>query len=173
MRIWTIFSLIFCGPLSFADVEYGGSGCPAQSAEASFDQDGNLTLKLSEYELWNEPGKGRLSCAVAWSISPPPGHALMLNEVKVNGYVDLKSGSTALFEGESFFSGGHGAPFKAETRNPGAQEITYVIPPSFERLPCGASGILRVNTSIKVNEGTSHFKIDSITIAKARLSRCT
>ncbi len=177
-QIFLFIGALLLSPLTHASATYGGEGCPAGTARITTDDDGWHFI-LDSYELAaNATGLTRKSCNIAIPIDAAAGYSMSFGPLKIRGDYDLKSGSVATLESESFFSG-TAAPVYRNTfsgESNGAININTV--PLTTWTSCGSSAILRLNFSVllktnKASDSSSALKIEEITIGKPRLKRCS
>lgn len=153
---------------------YGGSGCPAGTAQISQGNKGELILELSDYKIVdNTIPLSRLVCSVAWPISIPEGYAAVLGNAQIFGTLTLKMQDRAQFSGESFIPGNGSTPFVALNNQPYNGPVNYASGSQMGPSDCGQSIIARLNTSIII-EGTSgsSYQINKIVMEKPQLKRC-
>lgn len=163
----------------FADITYGGDGCPAGTAQIQPTSDGGWKVHLNSYKVSvTTTNAERRSCNVAISYDVPKGYSASFGEIKISGTYDLKKNISAVVSAEAFFSGAtapqNNSTFNGESAGPLVLQFT---PPALWT-SCGASTILRMNTSLNVRatkqgQGASQILVDDILIAKPVLRRCS
>ncbi|KAI9141041.1 hypothetical protein BKA69DRAFT_1076887 [Paraphysoderma sedebokerense] len=92
------------------DIKYAGSGCPAGSASAAFnDERTTFTVLFDNYIASAGPGipigENRKNCQLNLKVHIPPGYQYSVATVDYRGFVQLDSGVTALQKSSYYFAG--------------------------------------------------------------------
>jgi hypothetical protein len=136
---------------------YGGNGCPAGSADATLSPDQKSITILFDQFLVEAGSNGkrldRKSCNIAIPVHVPQGFSVSIVDVDYRGYVSLPKQAEARLSSEYFFAGGSGPKFVRQFL--GRTDEDYEVRDTLGILarvwsPCGASTLLRVNTSMLV-----------------------
>lgn len=145
-------------------VTVNGSGCPAGTAKVTVAPDNTaFTVTYSDYTAAagarTEPTDFRKNCQLVLRISAPSGFTYAIARADYRGYAYLAPGATGIqranyyFQGQSetatvsrVFSG----PMDADWQTTHRVDIASLV---FK--PCGADVNLNVNSSLRVNTGTS------------------
>ena len=161
--------------LKVGELAYGGTGCPANSARVVLDPLQN-TIGLIFDQYAGEAGAtkklDRKSCGLALPVKIPDGYSAALYESSFQGFYSLPEGAQSTFRLEQFFAGEKGR--KISTTFTGANDSDFVVSDILadERLvfsECGASTILRVNTSMVVTTNDAS-DVASFTVDHADIS---
>ncbi len=137
-----------------------GTGCqPGTVVSVLSPDDTQLSILFSDYVAKAGPGTGftrdRRNCEVSVPLIVPNGYSVSIVGVDYTGYVGLPRGASAEFTARYFFAGRPGAR-PVLRRFSGAQSTNYVIENDLQVTaetwsPCGAQAILRIPTSMVVN----------------------
>lgn len=176
-RLAIIVFLLLCSSRVLGEIEYGGEGCPAGTAIASIDDNGDATISLDAYRI-SKSGSGlaRTSCNIAWPYSVPIGYAVAAAHAQVSGKLDLKDNTQAQFQAENFIAGSTGKKYSSTVDEPQNNPVEYTVPGQHNHTSCGQSVIIRLNTSINLNAReaaeASNYEITHIIIKKPLLIKC-
>lgn len=169
--------LFFMSPASNADVVYGGDGCPEGSAHVREDGDGAIYLVLDNYraDLKNEMF-ARRACNIAISFVVPAGTSASFGNVRLHGVHDVGSNVSTSIDIETFFAGSNNPIYSTTLMGEGSINISFT--PQSTWTPCGASTIMRLNSSMVIRarqptHGDAHVAIDEIIIGKPHFRRCS
>lgn len=138
---------------SLGKLGVGGTGCPAGSVTAALGAN-NLTVRFKRYVASASGARtfDRKACGLSIPFRVPAGMSVAIVGVQYAGRNSLPAGATATLRTETFFAGGSG-PVVAKTFA-GPTSTSYRLT-SVSAAPiwsaCGASLILRVNSSLRVN----------------------
>jgi hypothetical protein len=145
------------------EIGYGGSGCPVGTARLEIGQDTDETSFQFVFDNYSVSTDGRqiarAACSLTIPIQVPKGYALVLPDVRLNGYSDLQVDEEGKLNTEVFWAGGQGN-LNTELIN-GNNDGAFSVPVTntfLDQTPCGASVNLRVNTSVLIN---GHFNSGS------------
>ncbi len=169
-----LFATIATAPISpaFASskveivgANYGGSGCPAQSASVSVSPDGQeLSILFDKFSaLGNDPSQSRKSCNLSIPIKVPQGFQISLYDADYRGYVAPDTKGT--LRAEYFFAGNRGPVFQRTFKG----EENYTVRDSLVTVAdvwsaCGDSTNMRVNASMAAR-GKGAATVDSFDLA--------
>jgi hypothetical protein len=144
---------------------YGGSGCPDQSASVSVSPDGQeLSILFDKFvALGNNLAESRKSCNLSIPIKIPQGLQISLYDADYRGYVS--PATTANLRAEYFFAGNRGPVFSRIFRG----EKDYNVRDSLATVAdvwsaCGDSVNMRVNASMTAR-GSGMATVDSFDLA--------
>jgi Domain of unknown function (DUF4360) len=144
---------------------YGGSGCPMDSASVSVSPDGQeLSILFDKFTaLGNNPAQSRKSCNMSIPIKVPQGFQVSFYDADFRGYV--APNTSARLRSEYFFAGSRGPAF---VRNISG-ETNYDVRDSLATVAnvwsaCGDSVNMRVNASIAAR-GEGMATVDSFDLA--------
>jgi Zn ribbon nucleic-acid-binding protein len=155
--------------IQIMDTNYGGNGCPANSASMNVSPDGQrLTILFDKFVVQgNDPNNSRKSCNLVIPIKVPQGYQISLYNADYHGYVASQTKGT--FRSEYFFAGNRGPVFQ-QTFN---GESKYAVTDSLATVAnvwsgCGNSENMRVNASISAR-GQGMATVDSFNLASRGL----
>jgi Domain of unknown function (DUF4360) len=144
---------------------YGGSGCPAQSASVSVSPDGQeLSILFDKFSaLGSDPSQSRKSCNLSIPIKVPQGFQISLYDADYRGYVAPATSGT--LRAEYFFAGNRGPVFQRTFNG----ENNYNVRDSLATVAdvwsaCGDSTNMRVNASMAAR-GKGAATVDSFDLA--------
>jgi Domain of unknown function (DUF4360) len=144
---------------------YGGSGCPANSASVSVSPDGQeLSVLFDKFTaLGNDPAQSRKSCNLSIPIKVPQGFQISLYDADYRGYVAPATSGT--LRAEYFFAGNRGPVFQRTFNG----ENNYNVRDSLATVAdvwsaCGDSTNMRVNASMAAR-GKGSATVDSFDLA--------
>lgn len=144
---------------------YGGSGCPENSASVSVSPDGQeLSILFDKFAaLGNNPRESRKSCNLSIPIKVPQGFQISLYDADYRGYV--APATTANLRSEYFFAGNRGPVFSRTFRG----ETDYNVRDSLVTVAdvwssCSDSVNMRVNASMSAR-GAGMATVDSFDLA--------
>jgi Domain of unknown function (DUF4360) len=144
---------------------YGGNGCPANSASVSVSPDGQeLTVLFDKFiAQGNDPSQSRKSCNLSIPIKVPQGFQISLYDADYRGYVAPATSGT--LRAEYFFAGNRGPVFQRTFNG----ENNYTVRDSLATVAdvwsaCGDSTNMRVNASMAAR-GKGQATVDSFDLA--------
>uniref|UniRef100_B8HYC5 Secreted protein n=1 Tax=Cyanothece sp. (strain PCC 7425 / ATCC 29141) TaxID=395961 RepID=B8HYC5_CYAP4 len=144
---------------------YGGSGCPNQSASVSVSPDGQeLSILFDQFvAVGNDLKESRKSCNLSIPIQLPEGFQISLYDADYRGYVSPST--TGNLRAEYFFAGQRGPVFSRSFRG----ETNYNVRDSLATVAnvwsaCGDSVNMRVNASMTAR-GAGMATLDSFDLA--------
>lgn len=145
--------------------EYGGSGCPDNSASVSVSPDGQeLSILFDKFiAVGNNVEESRKSCNLSIPIKVPQGFQISLYDADYRGYVGPYT--TGRLKAEYFFAGQRGPVFSRSFRG----EKDYSVRDQLVTLAdvwsrCGDSVNMRVNAAMTAN-GQGIATVDSFDLA--------
>jgi hypothetical protein len=165
-------------PVSFGEIGYGGTGCPAGTATiVTNDARTSASLSLSAYTVGdgNRP-LDRKTCALAIPVIVPDGVAVAIRGVSVIGHVELPEGVEATFTLEAFVAGDEGEVTDLSLGGPrsGSWQRTISVP--WDKLVwtgCGEDTNLRINTSLRTRgNANAEVSIDTLTLYRFPTKTC-
>ncbi|MGV8838914.1 MAG: DUF4360 domain-containing protein [Bauldia sp.] len=140
--------------ITLGNPTYGGTGCPAGSADAVVS---GQTLSILYSQFQAEAGGARTfdrkSCNLAIPVNVPNGLSVSIVSVDYRGYNGLPAGASSVFRVEYFFAGGTGPVFNQTFTGPRQQDFTLrnqIVAAANVWSACGQDVILRTNASIRV-----------------------
>jgi hypothetical protein len=153
-----------------SDISLGGTGCPANSVDIKKTSLGEIKITFRGYQTTGQ----RKSCAISIPISVPHGFQVSLMQISVNGNINISKGVNGNFEVERFFAGQQGNIEKYQYMGPKKEKFSIESSNHGAWSRCGASGILRANTNIRLINSKSSDKLDveSFTISKLKWREC-
>ena len=144
---------------------YGGSGCPENSASVSVSPDGQeLSILFDKFAaLGNDSTQSRKSCNLSIPIQVPQGFQISLYDADYRGYV--APSTTGNLRAEYFFAGNRGPVFSRTFRG----ETDYNVRDSLATVAnvwsaCGNSVNMRINASMTAR-GSGMATVDSFDLA--------
>jgi hypothetical protein len=144
---------------------YGGNGCPANSASVSVSPDGQeLSVLFDKFiAQGNEPSQRRKSCNLSIPIKVPQGFQISLYDADYRGYVAPRTSAT--LRAEYFFAGSRGPVFNRTFNG----ETNYTATDSLATIAdvwsaCGDSTNMRVNAAMTAR-GQGMATVDSFDLA--------
>jgi hypothetical protein len=162
------------GDFAITDVNLGGSGCPVNSASATFSPDGK-TLSILFDEYYVEAGGDnrkleRKNCNVAIGVHVPQGMSVSVFKVDFRGYVmvpaDIKRKAYAQFNVEYFFAGQRGPKLVKKWQSKKHTEIDedfllsdLLVGQAMVWSACGADTTIRANTSIRAKTNKANDEV--------------
>ncbi|HPI39486.1 MAG TPA: DUF4360 domain-containing protein [Pseudobdellovibrionaceae bacterium] len=142
--------------LKLGSPSYGGSGCPAGSAQANLSPDQNeLSILFDSYLV--EAGGGnkktvdRKACTLSIPVHVPQGYSVSIFQVDYRGFASIPSRGRVDFTAEYFFAGGRGPQLKKSLMGPQVDTFTFtdeLLAEGYVWSRCGDSVNLRINTSL-------------------------
>jgi hypothetical protein len=144
---------------------YGGNGCPANSASVSVSPDGQeLSILFDKFiALGNNPNERRKSCNLSIPIKVPQGFQVSLYDADYRGYV--APATSANLRAEYFFAGARGPVFSRTFTG----ETNYNVKDSLATVAnvwsgCGDSLNMRVNAAMTAS-GSGQATLDSFDLS--------
>jgi Domain of unknown function (DUF4360) len=144
---------------------YGGNGCPNNSASVTVSPDGQELSILFDKFIANgsNVSESRKSCNLSIPIRVPQGFQISLYDADYRGYV--APATTGNLRAEYFFAGSRGPVFNRRFNG----EANYNVRDSLETVAnvwsaCGASENMRVNAAM-VARGKGVATVDSFDLA--------
>lgn len=151
--------------IKLGSIGYGGTGCPAGTASVSASGTA-ISVKFKSYNVAAGGSTGntfdREACALSIPISVPSGQAVAIVGMDFTGYTNLPSGASTTFKFEQFLVGGKGPVLSKTISGPSKGKFTTSTDAALSWSACGASTILRTNSSLIVK--TSGGKAASASI---------
>jgi hypothetical protein len=178
MRSWLVLIVVLFampalakeGGFTFGEPGFGGPGCPGEGTPPSVvATEQAVEITFSDYAAsaggWSFGPSERLSCNVSIPFSAPPGRALGIVQVDYSGLARLGPAGNAELNIEAFFTGGRGEEISETFSSPMSGDVsaTQAVSPTWSA--CGASGLLRVSSSLRVT--TSHNSTALISLSAA------
>jgi hypothetical protein len=149
-------------PVEITGLNYGGSGCPADSARIKVNSNGRKLILLFDkfVAVGSDASQSRKSCNISIPIKVPAGYQISLSDAEFRGYVSPRTQAT--LRSEYFFAGQRGPTF---VRN-FAGAANYAVrdrPAEFANVwsACGESVNMRVNSSMTAR-GQGQATVDSL-----------
>lgn len=144
------------GQVFIKDVKYGGTGCPATTAEVSFSPNKQtVTIIFDKYEAIIGPGSKIndhiKNCNLNFQIIYPPGYQYTLYKTDYTGYASLAQGVTAKQTSSYWFAGfvGNKPTFQSTWKGYFSDQYTFTDTTASQIYsPCGASTTLNINTQL-------------------------
>lgn len=144
---------------------YGGSGCPDNSASVSVSPDGQeLSILFDKFTAFgNDWRQSRKSCNLSIPIQVPQGFQISLYDADYRGYIGPSTSGN--LRAEYFFAGNRGPVFSRTFRG----ETDYNVRDSLVTVAnvwsaCGDSVNMRVNASMTAR-GRGMATVDSFDLA--------
>jgi hypothetical protein len=169
-----VLATIVAGPMApaFASdkveimgANYGGNGCPVNSASVTVSPDGQeLSVLFDKFiAQGSDPNNSRKSCNLVIPIKVPQGFQISLYDADYRGYVAPQTSGT--LRAEYFFAGNRGPVFQRTFRG----EESYTVTDSLATVAnvwsaCGSSENMRVNASMAAR-GKGMATVDSFDLA--------
>jgi hypothetical protein len=160
--------------VQIADVDYGGTGCPAGSVASQISTDRrSLTLLFDEFVAQAapgmEPGEARKSCDLSVLLDFPPGWSFTILTADYRGGFELEPRVVGTQLSSYFFAGSFGPSFR--TRLEGPTDGNYVRRDTLGLeaaiwSPCERTAPLRIHTETRVStlrnpSGSGFMTVDS------------
>ncbi len=144
---------------------YGGNGCPANSASVTVSPDGQeLSILFDKFiALGNNARESRKSCNLSIPIKVPQGFQISLYDADYRGYV--APATSGNLRAEYFFAGSRGPVFSRNFNG----ETQYNVRDSLATIAnvwsrCGDSLNMRVNASMTAR-GSGMATVDSFDLS--------
>ncbi|MBF0361595.1 MAG: DUF4360 domain-containing protein [Oligoflexia bacterium] len=144
---------------------YGGTGCPAGSADVTLSPDRSSISILFDQYVAEAGGVTRRSfdrktCNVSVPVLVPGGYSVSIFKIDYRGYVNVPIGGRADFNVEYFFAGSQGPRYKKTFY--GRYDDEYFLTNTLQASaviwsPCGQSVNLRVNSAMVAK---SNYRFD-------------
>ncbi len=151
--------------IKLGSLGYGGTGCPAGTASVSASGTA-ISVKFKSYNVaaGGSTGKSfdREACSLAIPISVPKGQAVAIVGMDFTGYANIPSGASVTFTLEQFLVGGQGPKVNKTVTGPIKGKFTASTNAALTWSACGASTILRTNSSLLVKASGSKAASASI-----------
>ncbi|KAI9141044.1 hypothetical protein BKA69DRAFT_1038845 [Paraphysoderma sedebokerense] len=154
------------------DIIYAGSGCPAGTATAAFNEDRTtFTVLFDNYIASAGPGipvvENRKDCQFNLKVHIPPGYQYSVATVDYRGFVQLDAGVTALQKSSYYFAGELRQSTK-EVPFYGPQNKDYVFRDSFDFSSqvwssCTESQTMNINTQVRIDNSRNTIGRGSMT----------
>lgn len=132
---------------------YGGTGCPGGTASVAASSSA-ISVKFSSYRVaaGGSTGKSfdRKACALSIPVTVPKGQAVAIVGMDFAGSTNLPSGASATFKLEQFLVGGKGPVIEKSISGPSKGKFTTSSAAALSWSACGASTVLRTNSSLIV-----------------------
>lgn len=150
-------STALAADIRLGEPEYGGTGCPAGSASVSLSPDSKaISILFDQYvvEAGGAKSFDRKNCNIAIPVQVPNGYSVAVMAIDYRGFIGLTAGARATLS-VNYFLAGQGRGVSTSKTFQGAVSDNYL---KSDRLgieslvwsACGASTILRANTSMLV-----------------------
>jgi len=174
------------GTVRIRGVTYGGSGCPQGTMSAQISSDQTIvTLIFDQYSASIGPGVSvndqRKNCQLNFALLYPSGFQYSVFSADYRGYADLDAGVTGTMKSTYYFSG---QPTQTSTEAvfTGPLNGDYLKSDEADQVsvvwsPCGAEGMLNVNSQVRLTSSNRNAKgllttdsIDAKFVQKVRVS---
>jgi hypothetical protein len=147
------------GQVKIRGVSYGGTGCPQGTVGALISSDqSTMTLIFDSYVASLGPGvavtENRKNCQLAVDIQYPGGFQYSILSADYRGYASIEKGITGTLKSTYYFSGQQAqstteqsfvGPINGDYLKSDKAESTSTV-----MSPCGASGILNINSQVRL-----------------------
>jgi len=147
------------GSVTIEGVQAGGTGCPAGKVHAQISTDRTImTLLFDEYYASIGPGVARTdnrkNCQINISLKYPGGFQYSILSADYRGYASIDKGVTGTLKSNYYFSGQTNdvsttyvfkGPVSGDYLKHDEADSTSVV-----WSPCGANGMLNVNTQVRL-----------------------
>lgn len=177
--IFSFFGLLGLGSQAgMQDLVYNGSGCPADSAEITVDDQGTTLLFSSFWLDLTSRFIQRKTCNVAIPIDVPDGYKVTHGKITINGFKDLTENTMLTTNGEIFFAGTRGISFDFRSIGPEIDLFTHDLTPQYMWSACGQDVILRFTMSTILKNMTQDAsempfaEIDSVRFEQPIFQKC-
>lgn len=173
MKFLCLLTLISTTPLFSGDYwddvrlgqpEYGGTGCPANSASVTVAPDAkSLSILFDQFVVQAGGNTGRnldrKTCNLAVPVHIPQGYSVSVFQIDYRGFNSLPYGAYSRFNVEYFFAGTQGPSY--QKRFDGELEEQYLLrnmlaASAVSWSACGESVILRANTGMMVRSNNAN-----------------
>lgn len=147
--------------LSLGTPDYGGTGCPMGSASVSLGPDSkSISILFDQYvvEAGGEKSFDRKNCNIAIPVTIPQGYSVSIFAIDYRGFAGIPNGGRAQLSVDYFLAGlGRGVRTTKTFYGPTSSD--YLKSDSLQAdavvwSPCGASTILRANTTMLVQSNS-------------------
>jgi hypothetical protein len=155
------------GTVRIRGVTYGGSGCPQGSVSVQLSSDQTLvTLIFDEYIASIGPdvsvGDQRKNCQLNFALTYPGGFQYSVFQADYRGYADLDAGVTGTMKSTYYFSG-QSQQTSTEAVFQGPLNGDYLKSDEADQVslvwsPCGAEGMLNVNSQVRLTSNNRNAK---------------
>jgi len=145
-------------------VTYGGTGCPQGTVGVAISDDRTtMTLIFDDYVASIGPGiavtENRKNCQLNIDLLYPGGFQYSVFSADYRGYADLDSGVSGVIKSTYYFSGST-AQTSSEADFSGPISSDYLKSDSANSTsviwsPCGAEGMLNVNSQVRLTSNSS------------------
>ncbi len=157
------------GDIALGDAVFGGTACNGQDAAKVFIEEGKLKVAFEDFGVQARFTRlERATCLFSIQAEWPAGKQIVIKNVKLKGAYAIGSGK-AVATAELFTTGGVGQPVQAQATS-GAGRFREVEPGEVYRSSCTGSGLLRLNSSIRLT-GSGSMKLDRLS-AELSLEDC-
>ncbi len=161
LSLMALTSTALAADIRLGNPEYGGSGCPAGSASVALSPDQKaISILFDQYvvEAGGTKSFDRKNCNIAIPVQVPQGYSVAVMAIDYRGFVGLPSGGRASLN-VNYFLAGQGRSISTSKSFVGSTSSNYL---KSDRLGiesivwsgCGASTILRANTSMLVQSNS-------------------
>ncbi|HEY8278364.1 MAG TPA: DUF4360 domain-containing protein [Bdellovibrionota bacterium] len=147
--------------IRLGDPSYGGTGCPGGSASVSLSPDQKaISILFDQYvvEAGGSKSFDRKNCNIAVPVHVPQGYSVAVMAIDYRGFVQLPRGARANLMVNYFLAGGgRGVTSNKSFYGESSQEYVTTDRLGLESIvwsACGASTILRANTSMLVQSNS-------------------
>lgn len=148
--------------LKLGQPAYGGTGCPAGSASVTLSPDEQaLSILFDQYvvEAGSERSFDRKNCNIAIPVAVPQGYSVSVFAIDYRGFVAVPRGGRAQLSVKYFLAGdGRGLRTSKTFNGPYSEDYLKSDNLGLEAVVwsgCGASTILRANTTMLVQTNRS------------------
>ena len=143
--------------LRLGEPQYAGTGCPQGSASIAISPDAkSLSILFDQYvvEAGGTKAFDRKNCNIGIPISVPQGYSIALLGIDYRGFAGLPVGGFAQLAVD-YFLAGSGRGVRTQKTFYGLMNTDYLKSDelgleSVVWTPCGASTVLRANTTLRV-----------------------
>jgi hypothetical protein len=147
--------------LQLGTPEYGGTGCPAGSANVSLSSDSkSISLLFDQYvvEAGGDKSFDRKNCNIAIPVTIPQGYSVSVFAIDYRGFTGIPAGGRAQLSVD-YFLAGFGRGVRTTKTFTGPASSDYLKSDSLQAeavvwSPCGGSTILRANTTMLVQSNS-------------------
>lgn len=157
---------------------FAGSGCPAGSLTAALSEDRtDIFLQFNSFSAVSDFdtvfSESRKNCQILLDLEIPDGISIAVTDLKLQGFVSLEEGASAVVKSQIYFQGAHNnAQFSHRFLGSveGSYEIEEVIASS-ERVfsSCHKKRALNINTQLRTSSPDGQLAFLSMSEMKGRV----
>ena len=141
--------------IELEDAVTGGTACGSSDSVSVSLEDGVLDVEFADFQAGQRGVRmDRQTCLFSAVAQWPQGSQIVIRNLNLRGSYHLGAGASGVARAELFTTGGEGTPAEVQGTE-GHGYFDQTLSDEVYRSNCSGSGMLRLNSSIRVTSGNN------------------